>query len=216
MQVNMVSGFTLIELMIIISIMAMVGAVAVPTIRERRLMANEAHVASVLRNSIHPAMELFRSGGFSDWDEDGCGEYAGDIGYLAGRTVPQPRTYGETPFAFYALPRPYAAGDAHAVVHGYRFAISLARDSDQAVDCAERYYGVFARPDSWQVDGRRAFGMLQDGVIYMSAAEVAGERLWSRADLRDLFEPGTSTCLFANDYVVESGRPNSELTTLTE
>ena len=69
------AGFTLIELMIVVALIAVIAAIAIPRMLSARLSANEAAAISTLR-SIATAQAQIRSSGAIDTDLDGAGEYA--------------------------------------------------------------------------------------------------------------------------------------------
>ncbi|MEM7260509.1 MAG: type II secretion system protein [Planctomycetota bacterium] len=95
-------GFTLIELMIVVSILAIVASVAIPSLLSSRKAANEASTISMLRTA-HTVNELYRSrfGEYApnenDWvaagllPEDNGGIAGGprgyDFTYVGGLTV---------------------------------------------------------------------------------------------------------------------------------
>jgi len=72
------SGFTLIELMIVVAIIAIIASIAIPKLLAARLSANEAAAISTLR-SISSAQAQLQSSSAIDCDADGSGEY----GYFA-------------------------------------------------------------------------------------------------------------------------------------
>jgi prepilin-type N-terminal cleavage/methylation domain-containing protein len=72
------SGFTLIELMIVIAIIAIVASIAIPNLLSSRLSANEAAAIGTLRN-ITSAQAQCQASGKIDFDNDGAGEF----GYFA-------------------------------------------------------------------------------------------------------------------------------------
>ena len=87
-------GFTLIELMIVIAIIAIIAAIAIPNLLAARLSANETAAIATLRNIIS-AQAQFQQSGKADTDDDGTGEYGGFIelsgaaaGRMAGPLVP--------------------------------------------------------------------------------------------------------------------------------
>jgi prepilin-type N-terminal cleavage/methylation domain-containing protein len=80
-------GFTLIELMIVIAIIAIIAAIAIPNLLAARLSANETAAIATLRNIVS-AQAQFQQSGKADTDDDGTGEYGGFIelsGAAAGR-----------------------------------------------------------------------------------------------------------------------------------
>jgi len=76
------SGFTLIELMIVVAILAIIASIAIPRLMSARLSANEAAAISTLR-SIATGQSQLQSSDAVDTDADGTGEY-GYFGELAG------------------------------------------------------------------------------------------------------------------------------------
>jgi len=79
------SGFTLIELMIVVAIIAIIASIAIPKLLAARLSANEAAAISTLR-SVSSAQAQLQSSAAIDCDADGSGEY-GYFAEMAG-TVP--------------------------------------------------------------------------------------------------------------------------------
>ena len=67
-------GFTLIELMIVVAIIAIIAAIAIPNLLAARLSANETSAVSTLRN-ITSCQAQFQSGAKCDVDTDGTGEF---------------------------------------------------------------------------------------------------------------------------------------------
>jgi prepilin-type N-terminal cleavage/methylation domain-containing protein len=76
------AGFTLIELMIVVAIIAIIASVAIPKLLSARLSANESAAIATLR-SISSAQAQLQSSAAIDTDADGGGEY-GYFGELAG------------------------------------------------------------------------------------------------------------------------------------
>lgn len=97
-------GFTLIELMIVIAIIAIIAAIAIPNLLESRITANESAAATALKSGIFPAQVQFQAGNYSDTAEvagntntglgigssptatggNGIGDFAANFNQLAG------------------------------------------------------------------------------------------------------------------------------------
>jgi prepilin-type N-terminal cleavage/methylation domain-containing protein len=67
-------GFTLIELMIVVAIIAIIASIAIPNLLSARLSANESAAIATLRNIIS-AQSQFQTQAAVDTDGDGIGEY---------------------------------------------------------------------------------------------------------------------------------------------
>jgi prepilin-type N-terminal cleavage/methylation domain-containing protein len=82
-------GFTLIELMIVIAIIAIIAAIAIPNLLAARLAANETAAIATLRNIVS-AQAQFQQSAKADTDNDGTGEYGGFLelsGAIPGRII---------------------------------------------------------------------------------------------------------------------------------
>jgi len=69
---KMRSGFTLIELMIVVAIIALIAAIAIPSLLRSRMSANETAAIAACRAYV-TAQETYHR---TDWNHDGVLEYA--------------------------------------------------------------------------------------------------------------------------------------------
>jgi prepilin-type N-terminal cleavage/methylation domain-containing protein len=88
------AGFTLIELMIVVAIIAIIAAIAIPNLLSARLNANETAAISTLRN-ISSSQAQFQSSSKADVDNDGTGEF-GVFRELSGDTAVRQATDGSS------------------------------------------------------------------------------------------------------------------------
>src|SRR6185295_14570325 len=68
------SGFTLVELMIVVSIISIIASISIPNILAARLAANETSAVATLR-SISGAQCQYQASAKCDTDSDGAGEF---------------------------------------------------------------------------------------------------------------------------------------------
>ncbi|MFW5845767.1 MAG: prepilin-type N-terminal cleavage/methylation domain-containing protein [Planctomycetota bacterium] len=160
-------GFTLIELMIVIAIIAIIAAIAVPNLLESRITANESAAATSLKSGIFPAQVQFQAGGYVDNDSDGVGEYTDAHQYLAGAAgggaAFEPAT------GLQLLGADWNAAD-QSEIGGYDYELQNNGNAGQPnIDASERYWVGAAGPAEFGDTGRRAFVISQQGLVGASA-----------------------------------------------
>ena len=79
-------GFTLIELMIVVAIIAIIAAIAIPNLLRARLASNESSAIGACR-TLSSAQSTFQSSANLDSDTDGTGEFA-SLALLSTQTPP--------------------------------------------------------------------------------------------------------------------------------
>ncbi len=153
-------GFTLIELMIVIAIIAIIAAIAIPNLLESRISSNEAAAASSLKAGVFPAQVQFQAGGYVD-EGGGSGATANGIGDFA-RVYPA--LSGATGLATAGLPSialsflPPTWNAATPTVNNYLFTIG---SSYEIAFCAACYPS-----DQGASIGRRMFAINAAGSVY--------------------------------------------------
>jgi prepilin-type N-terminal cleavage/methylation domain-containing protein len=178
------AGFTLIELMIVVAIIAIIASVAIPKLLSARLSANESAAISTLR-SISSAQAQLQSSSAIDTDSDGGGEY-GYFAELAGTVEMRIDDGSGAPDVGASLLAPAmlssALGNvADSVVtrSGYVFQMWLPDDAGAGVaeadtggmdgatdpDNCENFWACYAWPLDFGGTGNRVFFINQDGDI---------------------------------------------------
>jgi len=181
-------GFSLIELLIVVVLLAIIASIAIPNLMASRMTANEAAAIATMR-TIMSAQGLFRSQKAMDDDADSVGEY-GYMGELSGSVPLNLRANGNgsalplKPAVLDGLFQLISAGRVGST--GYLFEIFLPDAGGAGVgeapaggptgaegaDWCEDYWAVYAYPVKTGTLGNRAFCANERGEIRQTRMDV--------------------------------------------
>lgn len=180
---NRSEGFTLVELLIVIAIIAILAGLAIPSLISARLSANESAAVSTLRN-ISSAQAQFQASSKADVDLDGTGEFGGFRELSASWDVRNNAQVGKVlPPVLSAGFRAAAPGTAGGFARsGYIYRMLLptsdglgicvdddpAAFSDVDADLAETTWCCYAWPNNYSSSGNRCFAINQAGDIFFT------------------------------------------------
>ena len=159
-------GFTLIELMIVIAIIAIIAAIAIPNLLESRISSNEAAAGTSLKSGLHPAQVQFQGGNYVDGNGNGIGDFAQDCSWMAGFT----NAAGTAPaLSLSLLPNPWFTLASAAAGQG----ININNYNFQTCAAFEYGFGAQAVPSDGAASiGRRRFAINTGGTIMATRPAV--------------------------------------------
>lgn len=143
-------GFSLIELLIVVAIILVIAAIAVPSFLRSRMAANESAAVGALR-TLNTAQISYSSA----YPTIG---FAGTLGALAGTSCSPPSSSGAC-----LIDTALAGG----VKSGYTFTLSNVTGTPSST------YNFIATPVLWNYSGIRYFCSFGDAVVRVSAATIS-------------------------------------------
>jgi prepilin-type N-terminal cleavage/methylation domain-containing protein len=163
-------GFTLIELMIVVAIIAIIAAIAVPNLLRSRMQANEATAVGALK-TYASAQEVYRKGNFLA--RIGGSPYRD---YYCPSFIQLYYNFSGDPIEL--IPRGMADATITNGYHGYFFA----QDNALAAEDFRYSYGLFAHPCLYDKTGVGSYYVDETSAIRMKDSGGSGFAL-SRADV---------------------------------
>ncbi len=184
MRRNFEAGFTLIEVMIVVAIIAVIAAIAIPGLLRARISSNETSAIGTLK-SLATAQQQFQQQCLVDQDFDGAGEYgvlqemAGTVPCRASGLVADP-TFMAVPFGTSAAVgvNGAASSSGYDVLVYLPNAIGIAMNERVLVargavaldaNVQESCWVAYAWPTDLESSGVRVFGVNQEGQVYQSS-----------------------------------------------
>ncbi|MCZ7648318.1 MAG: DUF2950 domain-containing protein [Planctomycetota bacterium] len=163
-------AFTLIELMIVVAIIAIIAAIAIPNLMRSRMSANETAAIAACKEYAN-AQEIYHR---TDWDSDGVLEYSSS---MRGGNSLYELTSGSGDLVLIDIAFARAEGNpttATSPKSGYCFSILTGQGSN-APGGSKTYiensnmivgYGLSAVPYQYDQTGRNTFQINSSGTVY--------------------------------------------------
>jgi len=200
-------GFTLIELMIVVAIIAIIAAIAIPNLLRSRMAANETAAIAACK-TFATSEDIYRR---TDYNKDGVLEYAQHLGgdnslfettTGAGDLALIDRTFANAEAFFPGGPPVYtnASGPVNpngGPKAGYCFKVLHAVAADSGgignpllpfIDNNNRMtlgYALYSAPQQYDGSGRNHMQIKNDGTIYIQ--DMAGPNNYSQNAANDLY-----------------------------
>jgi type II secretory pathway pseudopilin PulG len=188
--------------MIVIAIIAIIAAIAIPNLLESRITANEASAGTSLKAGVFPAQVQFQAGGYVDnggpgtITTNGIGDFACRFSALSGQTGTAAN--GLPTVALALLPTVWSSTNPN--INSYLFG---------AASLYEANFCAGAHPsDGLDSIGRRCFAINAGGTVYATAPASANGSTKLGTTFATLATPTVVTGVdvpFGASFIVPSG-----------
>ncbi len=214
------SGFTIIELIIVVVLIAILSMIAIPNMLSARIAANETSAIASLRTMSSAQMQ-FQVAARADVDNDGTGEF-GTLSELSGVRAGRTDASGTTAATYIhpgVLSQTFgilnANGEGKRSGYLYRAFLpgqgggSVTEDDATGnltgsvdVDTSETIWCIYAWPESATRSGNRAFFINQKGDVLATDGVHSGTRAISATNAGAAFGVGGDITAITGDLAI--------------
>jgi len=149
------NGFSLIELLIVVAIILIIAAIAIPNLLRARIAANESSAVASMR-TINTAQMSYQTA----YPTIGFSGALSSLGPPAATGCPTP-TSTNACILDYALAQAFSGG-ASGYKSGYQFAVNAAPVAGSPINVT---FVSGAAPSDWGMSGVRRFCSIEDNVV---------------------------------------------------
>lgn len=166
-------GFTMVELMVVLSIICVLACISVPLLLRSKMSANEAAAVSGIK-AVLAAQSIFKR---TDWDGDGVFNYANrltDLYQTSGKTIELiPKSLAAARFTGPSSTGlqgyQYLEASGYYVTSAWNFQPRMSISGGRPVI---QRYGINAFPEAYMITGSRIYAGDDSGVIWSKEAST--------------------------------------------